>query len=385
VAGDNHRLVGIDLIRLFAAWSVVVYHLGFLAWAVPQSTGGRILQGAAAFPELAPYVWWGGVAGVDVFFLLSGFVIAFTASRSSASRFLQNRFLRLFPAALVCSTISFFIVVGYGSTPPDFPMWLRSAVLWPVGSWIDFAYWTLGVEMAFYAVIFVALLAAGKRMVEPAVIAIGSLSAASWLWRLTIGDGFSLSRFNELALLDHGVLFASGAASWFGWRHGWKPHRIALVAVFAIIGAASIEATQDFHLDNLKLDQVAAVTSAVWLSSLALVICAATFDRSISAACNHRATVVIRVLSLSTYPLYLLHQTAGNVATRLAVEAGAHRFLALALALVFCLALSTAITLTAERWLRSAMRSIVRRTAQARRPCSSLPTTVAVGQNKNAA
>jgi peptidoglycan/LPS O-acetylase OafA/YrhL len=373
VGDPKHRLLGIDLIRIFAAWSVVVYHLCFLAWAVPRSTGGRILQGATAFPELVPYVWWGGVAGVDVFFLLSGFVIAFTASGSTAPRFLQSRFLRLFPAALVCSTISFFIVLSFGSTPPDSLMWLRSAVLWPVGPWVDFAYWTLGVEIAFYAVVFAALLAAGKRMVEPAVIAIGSLSAAFWLWRLTIGNGFSVSRFNELALLDHGVLFAAGAASWLGWHHGWTTHRIVLVAVFAIIGAASVGETQAFHLDILNLDRPTEVTSAVWLASLLLVICTATFDRSISAACNHRAAVAIRVLSLSTYPLYLLHQTVGNMAIRIMVEAGAHRFVALALALIFCLALSVALTLTVERWLRSAMRFIIGRTGQALQPYSSLP------------
>ena len=42
------RLAGLDAVRVFAAVSVMVFHLGFWSWAAP-STAGTIVQGAVAY------------------------------------------------------------------------------------------------------------------------------------------------------------------------------------------------------------------------------------------------------------------------------------------------------------------------------------------------
>ena len=72
------RLAGLDAVRVFAAVSVMVFHLGFWSWAAP-STAGTIVQGAVAYPALVPFAFWGRF-GVETFFVVSGFVIAFTAA-----------------------------------------------------------------------------------------------------------------------------------------------------------------------------------------------------------------------------------------------------------------------------------------------------------------
>ena len=39
------------------------FHLGYWSWANPRSRGAMITEGAAQFPQLAPYTWWGWVGG----------------------------------------------------------------------------------------------------------------------------------------------------------------------------------------------------------------------------------------------------------------------------------------------------------------------------------
>jgi peptidoglycan/LPS O-acetylase OafA/YrhL len=45
------RLVVLDLIRIFAALAVAMYHAAYLSWSSPASTPGSVLKGAASYPE----------------------------------------------------------------------------------------------------------------------------------------------------------------------------------------------------------------------------------------------------------------------------------------------------------------------------------------------
>jgi peptidoglycan/LPS O-acetylase OafA/YrhL len=62
------------------------------------------------FPNAAPYTWFGWV-GVEIFFVISGFVIANSASKSSPKEFLFGRALRLYPAVWIASTLSLVILL----------------------------------------------------------------------------------------------------------------------------------------------------------------------------------------------------------------------------------------------------------------------------------
>ncbi|MER9864925.1 hypothetical protein [Mesorhizobium sp. M0185] len=77
---QSGRLVGLDLLRIFAAFSVMLFHFAYWSWApTVASTPKSITGGALQYPELIPFSWWGWV-GVEIFFVISGFVIAFSAS-----------------------------------------------------------------------------------------------------------------------------------------------------------------------------------------------------------------------------------------------------------------------------------------------------------------
>jgi len=135
-------IYGIDLIRFLAALSVVGFHLGYL-------------NDVADFKPIWPITWFGWI-GVEVFFVISGFVIANSANGKSPMQFLKGRALRLYPAVWCCATLT-LIVAGAISDQPLIellPSYLRSLALIPKGPWIDDVYWTLAVEIGFYTLIF---------------------------------------------------------------------------------------------------------------------------------------------------------------------------------------------------------------------------------------
>ena len=91
----------LDPLRFGAALGVAVFHLMFWSWAWP-SIGvppgfEHFVAADVQFPTDAPFTWFGWV-GVEIFFVISGFVIANSASKSSATEFLFSRALRLYPA-----------------------------------------------------------------------------------------------------------------------------------------------------------------------------------------------------------------------------------------------------------------------------------------------
>src|SRR6195952_17039 len=155
----------LDPLRFGTALGVAIFHQMFWSWAwVSIGVPGfeRTVAAEVQFPSAAPFTWFGWV-GVEIFFVISGFVIANSASKSSASEFLFGRVLRLYPAAWICSTLTFIVLLLFapGKASEFILPYLRAMLLVPKGiggQWIDCIYWTLAAEMAFYGLVFCALL-----------------------------------------------------------------------------------------------------------------------------------------------------------------------------------------------------------------------------------
>ena len=207
----------------------------------------------------------GGFVGVDVFFVISGFVITSsllrdrsTTRRRALARFYAHRIARIIPAATV--TLMATMVVARLALGSAVPPTLASDVRWAAlfGANLHFMasganyfvqglppslvthFWSLSVEEQFYVVIplVVTLASFGSRRrpqllrVFFAVVVIVSLIAA---WRLTSSNAVvayysPLSRMGELALGGLLALTPSG---------GWARHR-GLSAACGALGLAAI-------------------------------------------------------------------------------------------------------------------------------------------------
>jgi peptidoglycan/LPS O-acetylase OafA/YrhL len=90
----------LDPLRFAAALGVAVFHLTFWSWAWPSIGVAPGFEHYVAadlqFQSAASFTWFGWV-GVEIFFVISGFVIANSARNVSAREFLFGRALRLYP------------------------------------------------------------------------------------------------------------------------------------------------------------------------------------------------------------------------------------------------------------------------------------------------
>lgn len=154
----------LQALRALAALAVVAYHVGGPSGFETKLPGGSHLM-SWAYPV--------GALGVDLFFLISGFLMTVTTASvprgpASAGLFLLRRAFRIYPAYLVITFVIFLVyswrpdlVNASQGTPPDV---LASFLLLPqVGLPLLLVGWTLVYEMYFY-LIFAATLLAPKRL-----------------------------------------------------------------------------------------------------------------------------------------------------------------------------------------------------------------------------
>jgi peptidoglycan/LPS O-acetylase OafA/YrhL len=155
----------IQLLRGIAALAVVLHH-----------TGGYVKR------YFEPTVFLGdyfsiGFGGVDLFFVISGFIIHFTSKKylnnsSKLSEYLKKRFVRVFPIHWLILTLLFvsgwFITavfhknifsIGY---PHTIIAYLQTYTLFPLHFAINPVTWTLSYELFFYLCF--ALLIISKRL-----------------------------------------------------------------------------------------------------------------------------------------------------------------------------------------------------------------------------
>jgi peptidoglycan/LPS O-acetylase OafA/YrhL len=160
-----------------------------------------------------------GLMGVDLFFMISGFVILMTLEKcGSFGEFMGRRWLRLWPAMFIACVFAlalYFAVLPLPDGASIFPgltiiddRWYSWAFGTNVKS-LDGAYWTLYLEMRFYVLFGLIYFWLGSRA---AICAIVGLSLI-YLVLLSTGHGMGFWRWTDLRFE---AWFAAGA-SFYMW------------------------------------------------------------------------------------------------------------------------------------------------------------------------
>jgi peptidoglycan/LPS O-acetylase OafA/YrhL len=154
VKTKNDRLYSIDLIRFIAALYVVFYHYGFRGFAKDNMS---ILQ----FSELESFSKY-GYLGVDLFFIISGFVIIMSVRNSDLIDFGISRFTRLYPAFWVSVALTALVTFFYGGIIYNVSLKQVLFNLTMLNGFfgvehVDGVYWSLVVELKFYFLIAIVL------------------------------------------------------------------------------------------------------------------------------------------------------------------------------------------------------------------------------------
>jgi exopolysaccharide production protein ExoZ len=274
------RLTGIEASRGIAAAIVVIYHV---ARHLDKNYGMPALKGTFQF----------GHAGVDLFFVISGFIILHVHYRdighpARLGNYLRRRFTRVMPIYWVALALT--VLMGLGEGLPSFSDLAWSITLLPSNSALilDIA-WTLRHEIVFYALFCTLILnpVAGIAIFGLwfASIVLGSLTGfrADWLPGVLHGN-FNLG-------------FFFGMAAAYALRRGWvaAPRPILLVGV-ALFAAAAV--AEDLALFNGFGDAGRIIYG---LPAALIVLGTASADGAASITVPHFA----RVLGAASYSIYL--------------------------------------------------------------------------------
>ena len=130
VNSNKPRLQSLEGLRAYAAFIVYFLHLtGSFFYARMGLNFDKIsvLELLDTQPEFIPFYWiWSSHYGVDIFFLISGFLIAKLVNKENFQfgKFIYHRVLRIYPI-LILSTLAY---VTYGIITKDEQFWVGGLV-----------------------------------------------------------------------------------------------------------------------------------------------------------------------------------------------------------------------------------------------------------------
>jgi peptidoglycan/LPS O-acetylase OafA/YrhL len=304
------RVNEIDLLRFLAALSVVFYHYTFRGYAADDLS-------AMPYPLLAPAAKY-GYLGVELFFMISGFVVLMTAAASRRLRdFCISRMVRLYPAYWACCTITFVLVAAWGAprhTATIDQYLMNMTMLSGLSKYqpIDGAYWSLLVEIRFYALVAV-VLAIGRIHQAQRFLAIWLLATAALelLPMLAAPMGWvppdALRYLRFLLIVNYAAYFVAGAACYLVWSQGASIGRLALIAAswgLALFQAGpGLREFETYYQTTVNTNIVFSIITLFFLGMLLVSL------RRTGSLARHRWPLA----GALSYPVYLLHQNIGYI------------------------------------------------------------------------
>ncbi|MGO9583140.1 MAG: acyltransferase family protein, partial [Acidimicrobiales bacterium] len=220
----RQRLDSLTGLRFVAAFAIVIHHASvFTGWSLTPLS-----------------------SAVSLFFVLSGFVLAWSCGGMAARVFWRRRVARILPIYLLAAVIGLILPGGWA--PPNWTTWVTSLTLtqaWFPAPSIHFGgdgvAWSLSVEAFFYLLFPLAWTALvrvspnARRAVGlgcAALVMLGGAAPDRWRWAVYV---LPLARLPEFLL---GIVAALAV------RDGWRPRTwTALLALVPGVGVAYAVAT----------------------------------------------------------------------------------------------------------------------------------------------
>jgi peptidoglycan/LPS O-acetylase OafA/YrhL len=307
IPATERRLQGLDMLRGFAAVGVALFHF---SWIYP----------ATHDPAFRPsFAFASGKYGVDLFFMISGFVIFLTLERSAGVRdFAVSRFARLYPAFWTALVLAAILVPLNGGPSASVATIAANATMLPEllfgAPAVDGVYWTLTYEVLFY-VLAAGFFLAGGRKPEHACL--------GWLLVSVLGTAYAPNSAGQLVRL----------------RRNPRNFTAWAVLATAIFVAAAMPFSPREHLTGLaNAAMVSGFAAALWFGT------------------RVRPPQFLAYLGEISYGLYLVHTQIGFAVLRSLRALGAPPDVSIAAALCAAIGIAAVINKTierpAQRWIK---------------------------------
>ncbi|GAA4819699.1 hypothetical protein GCM10023220_60650 [Streptomyces ziwulingensis] len=297
----GRRLYVIDGIRLVAALMVAVHHYagthrvnqpGNVVWGRPVS---EIMPNVF---HVASYGW----IGVEIFFVISGFVICMSCWGRGPRQFFVSRVIRLYPAywfAIVFTTAVLVAVPGVWERLRLREILLNLTML-QSGSAVpnvDGVYWTLWSELRFYLLFMV-------------VVAMGLTYRRVVVFCCVWGAAAMLAPVSDLRLME---LVANPEGAWYfiAGLALYLMHRFGQdLLLWGILGMAWLMGQMELGERIDTVEHVSGWRGATLIFTVFLLFMVAV---ALGYTDRVRGKWLVTAGAL-TYPLYLVHYTAGTAA-----------------------------------------------------------------------
>ena len=298
IAPPPDRIATLDLLRLVAALAVVAFHYLFRGAADEPFL-------AEGYPQAAPYAIY-GYLGVNLFFLISGFVIAASAEGRSWQAFSIARFARIYPGFLICMLLSAVVLAFSGNAALGVTgtQVLGNLLIFAPAlgqPFVDGVYWSIVLELVFYGWVAIAI-AAGLFCRFKLELVAGWL-LLSMLNELVLGSG----ALRLLLITEYGPYFAAGILLHHITAHGRSAEALLLLAAAFLLSCNTIQLGREWMLVHygvaLPFFDLLAGNAAIH----GMLFAAVLLPRLVPS----NATVFM--FGGITYPLYLLHQNIGYI------------------------------------------------------------------------
>jgi peptidoglycan/LPS O-acetylase OafA/YrhL len=291
----HERSPELDLFRFIAASAVLLFHYTYRPeiHGVPSPTVFGSVQ------QISRY----GYLGVPLFFLISGFVIVWSAQGRTAGQFALARFRRLYPMFWVGVAMTLAVLLLTGRRPELLhPRVIAANLTMLPGRFgepaIDGVYWTLAIELKLYLGIAILIALRQMRRLE------------YWLyaWLVGIVLAMALPRVHVLTSLTtapYSSYFVGGAVCYLIRSSGLTvPRAFALLTCLAASCWQGLGAISEFtHDPGLASPSTVMAT---------ITLCYAAVGGVAVGAVRLPRLGLWYSLGNLTYPLYLLHNVIGK-------------------------------------------------------------------------
>jgi peptidoglycan/LPS O-acetylase OafA/YrhL len=296
-AMPRQRYAHLDGLRALAALGVMIEHLfGDLLRQAPSTTGTMAIIARSGVEHLSL-----GRFGVALFFLISGFVVPFSIQGERPLRhFAISRLFRLYPALWLALAVLATTAWRSGEAPPIAAVLANMTMAPPLFGqpWLSPIYWTLFVELVFYALV-AALFAAGMLRHIGALLGLSlGLIAATVLPVLLHAHGVAALPIQYLGMHLSFLLIGLLLRLWLVER---RPGARLPVLVLGLAQLAAVCAVSPFSLargDNFIMEGLQPVLGA-YFAAVAVFLAAIRLKRPRSP--------LLAQTGLISYAMYLFH------------------------------------------------------------------------------
>jgi peptidoglycan/LPS O-acetylase OafA/YrhL len=291
----SERYPELDLIRFIAAASVLVYHYKskYIASIGADTVLAHSIYSVTKF----------GYLGVDLFFMISGFVIFASALGRSGFEFAVSRATRIYPTFWVCMSMTALVVwlLDGPASGITWKQWFVNLTLlseYLGENKIDGVYWTLVVELKFYVCVF-------------ALIITGLIGQYRWWLPAWLLAACTFRFFHQPFFMgwfispEYSAYFISGILFYLIRRDGPRPfHFVLLAPALALACLNAYSVIDNFSGQITTFDRVLAalIVCAIHLVFLLIALRRLTL----------RSSAFVLTLGGLTYPIYLLHNRLGK-------------------------------------------------------------------------